>query len=153
MVLFAVQPQVTVSGWIPWVIAVGSLCGAGTAIVVFFRKVAIPFAEVVATMRQDFPVWVAIAERYGLEGRETLTAEIQSLVSNGETLTEIQQHMLDRLEGLDTKLSDTRHDIIGDIASLKAGPAGARTLIDRLEQVSRDLQQVQARLDAPPEDP
>lgn len=156
-------PQVTVSGWVPWTIAFGSLAAAATSIVVFFKKVALPFADVVATMRRDFPIIRDIAETFGREGQETISIELRALAANDEVSAANQKALMAGLDSviakadlLDLRLKETRHDIIGNVLDLKAGPAEAKTLVDAIVRTSSELQQVREQLQKmqvhPPED-
>lgn len=153
--MFAGAQSVTVSGWVPLVIALGSLAASCTAIVVFFKRVALPFADVVATMRRDFPIIRDIAETFGSDGQETISAELRALAANDEVSAANQKAMMARLDSviakadlLDSKLTETRHKIIGDLTALKAGPAGAMTLIEAIERTSSELQQIRRQLAA-----
>lgn len=162
MSVLAADPTVQVTGWWTVVIALGSLCAAGTAIVMFVRKVMLPLASVVAELQRSFPILTDIAERFGQAGHETISAELQALSANDEIAAANQKAMMARLEAvsakadaidskataLDLRLSETRHAIIGDIAGLRAGDAGAVTLVEQMERTSNDLQDVRRQLAA-----
>lgn len=140
------DPHIVVSGWVPWIIAAGSVCGAASAIVMFFRRVAVPFAELVSIARRDFPILADIAETFGHGGQETISAELRALAANDETSAANQKAILARLEVVAVKLTQTRHDIIGEFAGLKTGPAGAVTLVEAIERTASDLQDVRTQL-------
>lgn len=151
--MFASDPTLTISGWVPWIIAFGSLAAAGTSIVVFFKKVALPFAELVATMRKDFPVWRDIAETFGAEGQETISTELRALAANDEVSAANQKAMMGQLSSviakvdvLDVKLTETRHSIIGDYAALRMGEAGTKTLVESIVDASNRLEEVTVQL-------
>lgn len=151
--LAADSPSIALNGWVLWAATVGSLCTAGLAMAGFWRKVLHPMLKVGAVIEENFPVWVAIASRYGEEGHETITAELQALSANDAIAAANSKAMLARLDSvsskvelIDVKLTATRHDIIGDIAALSAVDAGATTLVEQMERTSRDLQEVRQKL-------
>lgn len=158
-------PEVAVSGWPAIIILVGSVSTAAVAVVAFFRKVAFPLADLVAEIRRDFPVWSDIAQQFGEAGQETISRELRALAANDEVSAANQQIILDRLDNviattdsLDRKLSDTRHNIIGDYAALGIGATAASNLVDAIERTASRLQDVQSRLQTleqrlPPEEP
>lgn len=149
------EPRLVLDGWVWWAAAGTTICSFLVAVVAFFRKVALPLAELVAAMKKDLPVLRDIAETFGERGEETISAELRALAANDEISAANQKAMLARLDAvaakadtIEAKLSETRHSIIGDITALRAGAAGTVTLVEQLERTSSSLQEVRTQLAA-----
>ena len=147
-------PTLVVSGWVSWVLISGSIATALLAGVAFLTKIALPLANVVSQIQRDFPVWADIAEKFSdHNGGETISRELQALASNDELAAANQRAMMAQLETVitqvkatDEKLSDTRHKVIGEFATLRMAAGGAATLVEAIVNTSRDLQEVRSEL-------
>lgn len=142
-----------VPSWAALVILAGSLAGALTAIAVFTRKVIVPCARGLAAITENMRVMADIAERFGNQGHETISAELHALAVNDERSAENQREMLERLatiaghtETIDSKLSETRHKIIGEFATLKLGGETTLSVVEALERTSSMLLDVKEDL-------
>lgn len=145
--------EVHAPGWVAIVILVGSLAGAGTAITMFTRKVIVPAARGLAAITENMRVMADIADRFGDQGHETISAELRALAVNDELSADNQQKILehlaaiaDRTEGIDSKLSETRHKIIGEFATLKLGGESTLSVVEALERTSTMLLEVKEDL-------
>lgn len=146
-------PQVVVSGWWTWLLVGGAAATAIVAIVTFLTKVMLPLMDAVSEIRRDYPVWTEIADRFGDEGRETISMELRALASNQEvsvvnqqTLMAQQQAQMAQLQTViettartDEKLSETRHKIIGEFQTLRTLEFGAETIVDVLVKTHQEL--------------
>lgn len=153
IVLGADGPTFTLGGWVAWIIAAGGLAGAITAITVFTRKVLLPGVRALFVAGESMRVMAGIAERFGADGHETISAELQALVANDELSAENQQEMLIRLsaianttEVIDKKLTETRHKIIGEFATLKLGGQTTLSVVEAIERTSMTLREVKEDL-------
>lgn len=140
-------------GWVAFVVLLGSVAAAGSAVAVFIRKVIGPLVDSVAELRRDWPVLVDIATRFSNDGQETITTELRALASNDELSAANQRAMMAQLDTviaqvgtLDTKLSDTRHKWLGDVAGLQASTAASMTMVEAIVKTSEDLQAVRQEL-------
>lgn len=161
-------PTLVVSGAVTWLILAGTLATALVAIATAWRKVISPMLKVGASISESFPIWVEIASKFHTpEGQETLSTELQALVANQQIATANQQAMIAQLEtviahgqtldarvsAIDVKLSETRHNIIGQFATLKMSTDGATNLVEAIVKTSEDLRHVRAELAALKGDP
>lgn len=161
--ILAEGPTVVVSGAATWAILVGSVCTALLAVLAFWKKVIAPLLSTASTITESFPIWVDIAAKFhSPKGEETLSSELQALAANQEISAANQRAMMAQLEtviaqahgldvrvvALDTKLSETRHDVIGKFAVLSATADGANTLVDAIVRTSEELRSVRAELAA-----
>lgn len=163
-------PTLVLSGAATWAILIGSICTALLAVLAFWKKVIAPVLATVSTISESFPIWVDIAAKFhSPKGEETLSSELQALAANQEIAAANQQAMMSqlatviaqaqtldvRVERLGEKLSETRHDVIGQFAVLTASESGASTLVDAIVRTSEELRSVRAELAAlqlpPPE--
>lgn len=147
------------AGWLGFVVALGTVATALTAVAVFTRKYLAPGAKAMVATAEAMRVMYDIADRFGSDGHETISAELRALAANDEVSAKNQQEMLDRLRQLshdnkllDTKLSETRHSVIGQFADLKMGGEATLTIVEALERTSKRLLEVEERLrmDQPP---
>jgi hypothetical protein len=147
-------PTVTLAGWYAWITVAVFLMGGAVGSVAFLNKVLLPLATAVADIRKDYPVWADIAEKFGDEGgRETISTELSALASNQALSAANQQTMLAQLQtviaqstALDAKVSETRHQIIGEFTALRLVDGGTETLVQAIVRVSNDLKAVQQEL-------
>lgn len=155
--------------WWAFIVALGTLATALTALTVFSRKVLAPGAKSAIAIAEAMRVMYDIAKRFGDDGHETISAELRALVVNDEESARNQQEMLERLRQLshdnkvlDAKLSETRHSVIGQFADLKMGGETTLTVVEALERTSTMLLDVKNDLrtlkdeissDRHPEDP
>lgn len=146
--MLAAGPTVTVHGWATVLLTLGAVATAITAIGMFAAKVALPMMQMVVEVVKDYPIVRDIAERFGSEdGQELISAELRAIVATQQTSADIQRAMLDRLEVVSTKLSETRHAIIGKFTSLPVVMQGATNIVEALENVASDLKSVHADLE------
>jgi hypothetical protein len=147
-------PGITVHGWQAWTTLAGTTVAAVMSILYLFRKVVFPMTDGLRTLGD-------IADKFGEAGHETISMELRALAANDEVAAANQRAMMAQLETViaqqkasDAKLSETRHKIIGEFATLGASAAGARTLVEAIVKTSEDLQLVRrelAQLERPPE--
>lgn len=156
-------PTVVVSGAVTWLILAGCVCTALLAMFGVWRKIVAPMLRVGVVIQENFPVWVDIASKFHTpEGAETLSTELAALNANQEVAAANQRTLVaqlqtviaqsttitDRVEGIDKKLSETRHDIIGSVAELGLTGDGTQTLVTAIMKVSEDLRSVHDQLAA-----
>lgn len=144
---------VHVAGWVSAIIGLGAVATALTAITVFTRKVILPAGRAIVVTVESMRVMADIAERFGADGHETISGELRTLARNDEASADNQREMLGQLadisrrtETIDSKLSETRHKIIGEFANLKLGGDAQISIVEALERTSSTLLEVKGDL-------
>ena len=134
----------------PWLIAAGlvSVAAALTALETIRRKALVPLWR--------FYRWLRHEVRDEIERRHKIDAIIErELTSNGgrsikdDTTRSASSlsALTEKVEKVDKKLSDTRHDIIGKFTTLPMVVDGATTIVDALVTVADDLKSVHKDLE------